>query len=698
MPEETNGNGAPHAGPDPELQALARTFRALESDIMLARATFMRQAGITFNGQRDEYEIYGYDRQITVGQYREAYARGGIAGAIVDVMPDATWRGVPAFELIEKEESEDYTEFEQAWVDLEQKHQIIAKLQRVDKLSRLSTYGVLLIGAKGELSEPLPQADTRGLLYLRAASGGGGPEALSATRSSTVYDVGDIIIKEYDTNSQSERYGLPSVYQLRSTADLSPSATTRYVHWTRIHHVAEGLLDNEVFGVPALERVWNLLIDLHKVTGGGAEAYFLRANQGLHLDVDKDMEQRGPNGESDLAVVIASLKQQAEAYKHQLDRWIRTKGVKVTTLGSDVANFSPSADAIITQIAGAKRIPKRILTGAEMGELASSQDRENFRDMIVGRQAQYAGPYIVRPLVDRLIEFGYLPKPKKGPQFYDVKWPHIQVLTEAEKSAGAQAWMATNQAAKNAGLQPVFTEAETRDKWYSMAPMTDEQKAEIEDAKRKAMELAQEMAPEPAPVAEGKFPRAAASWRGAGDVPGHPFRGNQWTAGEGSGAVDRLKKDGFVDLKHFAEPVFTNTAPLVDKATDAGRGVRTNVDLTKGFKTEQELVGADKVKKIIDKFDKDKFEQSDIRFAKNEQTGELTLTDGNHRVVAALLRGDKSVKAKVVTLPASKFKTLSDTDEELVRVLAEAIEAGNTKVVAEILGVPFIEPTEPGGA
>ena len=94
-----------------------------------------------------------------------------------------------------------------------------------------------------------------------------------------------------------------------------------------------------------------------------------------------------------------------------------------------MANFSNPADAILTQIAGSKAIPKRILTGSEMGELASSQDRDNWKDQINGRQTGYAGPYIVRPLVDRLIKYGYLPTPKKGPREYEVRCPQIQVLT-----------------------------------------------------------------------------------------------------------------------------------------------------------------------------------------------------------------------------------------------------------------------------
>lgn len=229
-------------------------------------------------------------------------------------------------------------------------------------------------------------------------------------------------------------------------------------------HIAENLLDNETSGLPTLERVFNLLIDLQKITGGGAEAFWLRANQGMQLDVDKDAKLDPDE--------LTKLASQAEEYKHQITRMLRTKGVDVKTLGSDVANFSNQADAVLTQIAGSKGIPKRILTGSEMGELASSQDRDNWNDQVNGRQKFHAGPYIVRPLVDRLIAYGYLPTPKKS---YAVRWPHVQALTAAERSAGAKSWADTNRAQG----ETVFTPDEIRDKWEALPPLDASQRKPI---------------------------------------------------------------------------------------------------------------------------------------------------------------------------------------------------------------------------
>ena len=440
-------------------------FRAASTDL-LDRFRWARSMGATFGGARDIYNVLGYDRELTIRNYRERYARGGIAKRIVDVFPNATWRGL--MEIIEDEDPKVRTEFEQAWGDIDTKHQLQAKLHRVDKLSTLSTYAILLIGAPGELDTELPKGTPDKLLYFTPFIGGGGSPRRQTT--TTLGFDADATIASYEEDPKNSRFGLPKTYQIKRI-DVGSPAYSKPVHWSRVIHVAEGCLDNDVEGVPALEVVWNLLDDLEKVTGGGAEAFWLRANQGMHIDIDKDMPLADAKEEKE------SLKEQADLYKHQIQRMMRTRGVEITSLGSDVANFDNPADAILTQIAGAKGIPKRILTGSEMGELASSQDRENWRDQVIGRQKGYAGPYIVRPLIERMIVYGYLPEPANGIRGYEVKWPNISIMTEEERSAGAASWSTT---ASPEGQ--VFTNAEIRDKWYEMLPLSPEDIAKIKPA------------------------------------------------------------------------------------------------------------------------------------------------------------------------------------------------------------------------
>lgn len=433
------------------------------SSVLMERLRWAKMAGLSFSNRRDLYQVLGFERHLTTAQYRDRYSRGGIAKRIVTVFPNATWRG--GMELIDDENPDNLTEFEQAWKDLEQKHQIKAKLNRVDKLSRLSTYAVLLIGAPGELDTPLPNGRSEDLLYLQPFSGGGGPNTTASSRALAVD--ADATIFEFDTEVTSPRFGLPISYQLKRV-DVANAMAQKPVHWTRIIHVAEDLLDDDVFGTPALEAVWNLLDSLDKVTGGGAEAFWLRANQGTAIKVDADAAMDVDERQA--------MEDKVEEFSHQMRRFILLRKAEMDVKGSDVADFSNPADAILTQIAGTLGIPKRLLLGSEMGELASSQDRDNWRDQISSRQTEYAGPYILRPLVDRLIAHGYLPKPQDDG--YEIKWPDIQTLTAKERVEGAKGWAEVNKISVEATGKPVFLTSEIRDQWSDKGALTDEELAE----------------------------------------------------------------------------------------------------------------------------------------------------------------------------------------------------------------------------
>jgi 2'-5' RNA ligase len=712
--EPTNGNGNGHAADVPNITTddLLKQYRTLEeTSIFLQRMAWARQNGITFDGNRDEYKILGYDRVITTQQFRDEYERGGIAGRVVDVMPDATWRGDPPFELIEKEDVNTETEFEKMWSALETKHQIGAKLQRTDKLSRLSTFAILLIGAAGDLESELPRGNPDSLLYLMPFLGGGGPNSTQRTIGVVGQDA-DASVYTYDIDTSSPRFGLPLTYNLRRTDYTSPGLM-RPVHWTRVIHVAEGLLDNEVFGQPALERIWNLLIDLRKVTGGGAEAFWLRANQGLHLDVDKDLNL------PDATDAIASLKEQAESYKHQLTRWLRTRGVKIETLGSDVANFSSPADAILTQIAGAKAIPKRILTGSEMGELASSQDRENFRDQVIGRQMQYAAPYIIRPLVDRLMKYGYLPTPKKGPLEYQVKWSHTQVLTDQERTAGALGWAQTNQAYGGT----VFTDDEIREKWADKEPLSQEQlDKQAEIAAQKLQQQQDAMGgPQPAP---GKP---------AGKKSEGPNPNLTPAEGEPKAAQDKFSSTQ-IDLDpELAIEVLKFGQSIPDELLDV-QGLETNPHIT--VKYGLHTTNANEVRAVVEQFAGPiTFKLGRMKLFKSDSyhvlyvsvdsvdlvnlnkfiSKELEVTDTHDiyvpHLTIAYLKTDGSQKfdrdatffgrvsqATAVTFSTADDQTtviplkqraasLDDSEREMLQVLQSAIETNNVVVIDKILGV-----------
>jgi hypothetical protein len=429
----------------PELRILAN-LRTL-STVLEQRGAFAGSAGLTFGGSRDLYRALGYKRVILPRDYRTRYLRNGIAARIVEAAPKSTWRA--GGELVEDEDPNTLTDFEQAWDDLNRRLKVWSTFQRTDILCGMGRYAIIVLGAPGDLNTELKQLKAEELLYL------------------SPFSEEDAMITRYETDITSPRFGLPLEYMLRRTnismTTIQPPSLLpgRPVHWTRVQHIADGLLDDHVFGVPRLERIWNLLDDLEKVVGGGAEAFWKRADAGMQLKLDPTVKADTKD--------LEKVKQEIEEYTDGLRRVLTTRGVDITPLSSNVADFGSPVQAIMGQISASTGIPSRILTGSERGELASTQDRANWEERISDRRFDFAGPQVVRPFVDRMIELGVLPEPES----YEVRWPDIRSFNDAERAIIAGQWAAIN--GSFGGI--VVTANEIRDRVLGMEPLSPEELA-----------------------------------------------------------------------------------------------------------------------------------------------------------------------------------------------------------------------------
>lgn len=448
-----------------ELRAAAAEIRVLAESVELARWRLAREIGMTHNGDRDVYGVLGYPDTITTEQYRELYERGGIAGPCVDALPKAVWHGDG--ELIEDENVKAKaagalgTKFEQEFYALNDQLKIWSTCMRAHILATLSGFSVLFLGVEGDVpfDQEMPQGKPGGLLYI-TPYGGGSAQQTSNSRGKALTTYGaDVTIASWEESARSPRFGQPKTYQLRRTDVVSPDLQ-RPVHWSRVVHIpAEGFLDDAIFGPPGLRGVWNYFVDLVKIVGGGGEASWLRGNPITQFDTDKEMAFPSPE---DAQAHVDSVKKKAEAIKHQLQRWIETRGVKISQIGSNVADFSQNADVLVTLIAGTRRIPKRILTGSEMGELASSQDRDNWNDTIKGCRSGYAHPIVLRPLIERLIAYGYISKPKQ----WEPKWPDVDAMNQTQKLDAAEKAMKLNDHGEK-----VITGDEVREMFLDKEPL-----------------------------------------------------------------------------------------------------------------------------------------------------------------------------------------------------------------------------------
>ena len=359
------------------------------------------------------------------------YDREDIASRVVDAPVEETWRNPP--DVYEDQDPEKETGFEADWGALLSRLRVFYYLARADRLSGIGSYGVLLIGVNDGSGDNLERPVERvqgpgGVLYL---------QPLKQNRASVV---------KYDEDAASERFGKPELYEL----DLSRKDTKvkgiagiistvfkrkKRVHWTRIIHIAEGLTENEVHGEPRLLKVYNRCLDLQKVVAGGAEIWWLNARGILHADLKGGFQEGALSNEDPQ---IAEWKKQLDNLQHHQTHSARTAGVNLKFLHTPVPNPKPMFDVLVSLIAVAKSIPKRVLTGSERGQLASSQDQKNWGRKINARRDEYAEPVVLRAFVDRLIGWGALTAPGEG---YHVEWQDLLAPTPLDRAEVLRAQM-----------------------------------------------------------------------------------------------------------------------------------------------------------------------------------------------------------------------------------------------------------------
>ena len=375
----------------------------MAANSMVSRAALSATMGKSYDGERDIYTALGYKKNLVYGDYYARYKRQDVAKRVVVAPVDSCWRKKP--ELSESKESE--TAFEKGWEELVKEHKVYHYLSRADKIAGIGQYSVLLVGLDDGQEDLMTPVDgkAKGLLFLRP------------------YSQQNADITTWETNQQDPRYGKPLIYTLKpSGADKSKVQHIK-CHYSRIIHVAEGCEEDDIYGVPRLEVVYNRLQDLELVSGGSAEMFWRGAFPGLGLNAD---EQSNWDPQT-----LSDIRTEVESYMHGMKRYLRLKGIEIQELSTQVANPDSHVSILLDLISGATGIPKRILIGSERGELASSQDENNWNARVDERRRDFVEPVILRPFVDLMIETGILQEPKED---YAVEWPDIVSPDENEKA------------------------------------------------------------------------------------------------------------------------------------------------------------------------------------------------------------------------------------------------------------------------
>lgn len=379
----------------------------------------------------------GYPRYITPTMYRYMYDRDDIGHRVVDVYPNESWALDPI--VYEQEpDREPSSGFEKRWEELCRDHNLLAYMHRLDRVSGIGRFGVLLIGIDdgSDFETPIQEADLlkglkntksskeRGLLYLRP------------------FDEYLCSVDQVEGDIHHPRYGHPTMYNIvfmdmnsdsLGSSTISSSRVSRKVHWTRVIHAADNKSGSNVFGDPRQKAPFNRELDLRKIKGSFGEGIWKAGFPGLSFEVDPQFMADNPDYDRE------DMKEKVQKYFANLERAIFTEGVKVKTLDVQVVENPQRYIEIYTaSIAAHLEMPIRVFQGSEQGKLASEQDGQTWNKRLGRRNRLYLTPDIVRATIDRFVAIGIMPPPDS--KVYHAEWPPLDSPTNEAKANLSLKW------------------------------------------------------------------------------------------------------------------------------------------------------------------------------------------------------------------------------------------------------------------
>jgi hypothetical protein len=362
--------------------------------------------GQSFNGKRDLYEVVGWKKELFFDDYLMMYERNGIAAAVVDIKADESWREF--FVLHDGKTADDWqddTPFLKAWLDLTERLDLQSKFHELDTALGIGRFAIMVIGVQGDndYSKELKQGGTKTISFIK------------------VLDEGQITLSEPVSNVTDPRYGLPRLY--RCTFEEGGASVP--VHWTRVIHFKQGRGRSSVYGVPGLQKSFNSLMDLEKVSASSSEAFWQHIRRVLVLMAREGFATPAPGTPE-----YEKLQDKMDSLEHQMRQVVQLNNMDIEKLESTSIDGKAQHDLIIEDVAGTNRIPQRILTGSERGELASSQDILNMNNATAARQKKVCTPW-ARDAVKHFYVYGFIPAPSSGK--FQIEWNSLYQMTPEEK-------------------------------------------------------------------------------------------------------------------------------------------------------------------------------------------------------------------------------------------------------------------------
>lgn len=419
-----------------ELHAMASELRANSASSQSSlRSAAMVSGGYDFaDTLHNIYLDYGYPSSLKFSNFWNMYRRFGIATNVVRLPVDTGWVTPPEIES-------GNPQFERELERLEKRINLWVRIKGLDTRQRVGRYAGMFMRVRDDLNPDQPLEGTLS-----------GESALMDMMP--LYE-SQLEVVESDDNPNSETFGQPIMLQYSQSVTGSRNEeanNTINIHASRIVFAAEGADDGWIYGISALEPVYNSLMDLRKVIGGGGEGFYKNASQSIVFDL-KD----GASAMQYKDKLDEFNDQYDEFSKDRFRRSMWTPGMSATTLDSTLISPKDFFDVALNDVAAGSKIPATILIGQQTGRLASGEDSDHFLSGVQSRRENFMTE-MTRSIFDWCIEFGILPSAE-----YEVVWDDLLARSDTERLDNAKSMALINKEQFSSGGDVPFTGEEIRD-------------------------------------------------------------------------------------------------------------------------------------------------------------------------------------------------------------------------------------------
>lgn len=418
-------------------------------DVARARADYLMQFGAGLDAKRPSaWTEYGYKTQLTFEDFRQAYERGGVGHGAVHKLLDRCWQEFPR---IKQPEADKETPWEKKTLAVITAIKGWQKLQGFDRRNLIGRYSALIyrVADSKSLREPL----------------------LKATKLVDIVPLFEDQIKVtewFSDTNDTENYGKPRMFQYRTRSPSSQTNTEARpeewvdVHPSRVQILAEGAEGDDFYeGVPLLKAGFNAMVDIEKLSGGGAESALKNSARTIKFEYDANAQPQAitsnPDGTPGTKTVREVHEEQTRKLNRSQDSAIVIQGGKADTLQTQVANLGPQFEISSNIFSASVRMPFTILFGQQTGRLASDEDQKEMNARAAARQRNELTPMLTE-FVTRMQACGLIDAGD-----FEIEWPDLGAPTDEQKIDKAAKMATMNKTTfDGGGTKPIFDENEIR--------------------------------------------------------------------------------------------------------------------------------------------------------------------------------------------------------------------------------------------